>query len=227
MARRQRGVGTVAQAHITAVRVDGRLETGALEAAKESIAEALMTRAWTGVATRVCADGRTGQPKWRTTIDGAPWGGLQAGVDTWTFGRFTRRQRGLDVYVGVHRRAKNSGEGWGLRGDTGAVVWRQSGLTAGTESAMPFGSALPAVADLNGDSVDDLEFLGRSLIQQGRADRALDALRRGVELAPEAASLRFWLVVAYERSGRPDLARTEAATLLRLHPEVANRLSTR
>jgi hypothetical protein len=74
---------------------------------------------------------------------------------------------------------------------------------------------------------DDLEFLGRSLIQQGRADRAVDVLRRGVELAPEAAGLRFWLVVAHERSGRPDLAREQAATLLRLHPELANHPSAR
>jgi outer membrane protein assembly factor BamB len=109
-----------------------------------------------GRSTLVCTDGRTGKPKWRTTIDGAPWGGLQAGVDTWTFGRFSGRPRGLDVYVGVHRRAKNSGEGWVLRGDTGAVMWRQAGLIAGTESAMPFGSDLPAVADLDGNGIDDL-----------------------------------------------------------------------
>ncbi|HEX4588473.1 MAG TPA: FG-GAP-like repeat-containing protein [Gemmataceae bacterium] len=108
-----------------------------------------------GRSTLVCADGRTGKPKWRTIIDGAPWGGLQAGVDTWSFGRFTRRPRGLDVYVGVHRRAKNSGEGWVLRGDTGAVMWRQAGLVA-AESAMPFGSDVPAIADLNGDGVDEL-----------------------------------------------------------------------
>jgi hypothetical protein len=108
-----------------------------------------------GRSALVCADGRTGRPKWRTVIDGAPWGGLQAGIDTWTFGRFTGRPRGLDIYVGIHRRAKNSGEGWVLRGDTGAVVWRQSGLVA-AESAMPFGSDLPAVADLNGDGIDEL-----------------------------------------------------------------------
>src|SRR5262249_57623167 len=62
-----------------------------------------------GRSSLVCADGRTGRPKWRTTIDGAPWGGLQAGVDTWTFGRFCGRPRGLDVYVGVHRRAAGTG----------------------------------------------------------------------------------------------------------------------
>jgi outer membrane protein assembly factor BamB len=108
-----------------------------------------------GRSTLVCADGRTGKPRWRTVIDGAPWGGLQAGVDTWTFGRFTGRPRGLDVYIGVHRRSKNSGEGWVLRGDTGAVVWQQVGLAA-AESAMPFGSDLPAIADLNGDGIDEL-----------------------------------------------------------------------
>jgi outer membrane protein assembly factor BamB len=109
-----------------------------------------------GQCTVVCADGRTGKVKWRRPIEGAPWGGLQAGVDSWTFGRFTRRAQGLDVYVGLHRRAKTSGEGWMLRGDTGEVVWRQISIVAGTESAMPFGGDVPAVADLNGDGVDEL-----------------------------------------------------------------------
>jgi hypothetical protein len=43
-----------------------------------------------------------------------------------------------------------------LRGHTTAVVSRQVGRIAGTESAMPFGSDLPAVADLNGDGIDEM-----------------------------------------------------------------------
>jgi outer membrane protein assembly factor BamB len=41
-----------------------------------------------GLAALVCVDGR-GKLKWRRSIEGCPWGGLQAGVDHWTFGRFT------------------------------------------------------------------------------------------------------------------------------------------
>jgi outer membrane protein assembly factor BamB len=107
-----------------------------------------------GLSSLVCADGR-GRTKWRRSIEGCPWGGLQAGVDHWTFGRFTGRQRGWDVYVDLHRRSKGSGEGWLLRGHDGSVVWRQKGLVA-AETAMPFGGGIPAVADLNRDGIDDL-----------------------------------------------------------------------
>lgn len=80
---------------------------------------------------------------------------------------------------------------------------------------------------LLGDSPSDLEFLGESLIRQGKGNRAVYPLRRAVALAPDAPAPRFWLVKAYEQSGRPDLARNEAATLRRLHPDAADRLSER
>lgn len=107
-----------------------------------------------GLNALLCLDGR-GKVKWRRSIPGCPWGGLQAGIDHWTFGHFTGRARGLDVYVDLHRRSKGSGEGWMLRGDTGEVVWQRKGIVA-KESAMPFGGGLPAMADVNGDGVDDL-----------------------------------------------------------------------
>jgi Flp pilus assembly protein TadD len=80
---------------------------------------------------------------------------------------------------------------------------------------------------LLGDSRSDLEFLGESLIRQGKGNRAVYPLRRAVALAPDAPAPRFWLVKAYEQSGRLDLARSEAATLRRLHPDAADRLSER
>lgn len=107
-----------------------------------------------GLSAVTCVDGH-GKLKWRRSIEGAAWGGLQAGVDHWTFGRFTHRKQGLDVYVDLHRRSKGSGEGWVLRGDTGEVVWQQKGLIA-KETAMPFGGGLPSVADVNSDGIDDL-----------------------------------------------------------------------
>jgi hypothetical protein len=107
-----------------------------------------------GWAALACVDG-AGKPRWRRSFEGCPWGGLQAGVNLWTFGRFTGRAKGLDVYVDVHRRSKGSSEGWMLRGDTGEVVWHKEGLVA-KETAMPFGGGLPAVADVSGDGIDDL-----------------------------------------------------------------------
>lgn len=107
-----------------------------------------------GQAALVCVDGR-GRTRWAWSFAGYPWGGLQAGVNLWTFGRFTGRKKGLDVYVDAHHRSKGSSEGWVLRGDTGEVVWHRQGLVA-KETAMPFGSGLPAVADVNGDGIDDL-----------------------------------------------------------------------
>jgi outer membrane protein assembly factor BamB len=66
-----------------------------------------------------------------------------------------RRSQGLDVYIDLHRRSKGSGEGWGLRGKSGEVLWQRKGLVA-KETAMPFGGGIPAVADMNGDGIDDL-----------------------------------------------------------------------
>ncbi len=107
-----------------------------------------------GRAALVCVDG-SGKQRWSHSFDGCPWGGLQAGVNLWTFGRFTGRDKGLDVYVDVHLRSKGSSGGWVLRGDTGEAVWHQGSLVAET-TAMPFGGGMPAVADVNGDGIDDL-----------------------------------------------------------------------
>lgn len=107
-----------------------------------------------GLCAVSCVDG-SGKVRWSRLIEGCPMGGLQAGVDQWTFGRFLGREKGLDVYVSLHRRSKGSSEGWMLRGDTGEVAWQQEGLVA-KETAMPFGGGVPAVADVNRDGLDEL-----------------------------------------------------------------------
>jgi outer membrane protein assembly factor BamB len=107
-----------------------------------------------GLSSLVCLDAR-GKIKWRCSFEGCPWGGLQAGVDHWTVGHFRGKAQALDVYVDLHRRSKNSGEGWLLRGDTGEVLWKRKGIVS-QETAMPFGGGIPSVADLNGDRIDDL-----------------------------------------------------------------------
>jgi len=107
-----------------------------------------------GLGSLVCVDG-AGRERWRTSFPGCAWGGLEAGVNLWTVGRLAGREKGLDVYVDVHRRSKGSSEGWALRGDTGEVLWRELGLIA-AETAMPFGGGLPAVFDMDGNGIDDL-----------------------------------------------------------------------
>ena len=114
-----------------------------------------------GLAAVTVVDGR-GKRVWRRSIPGCAWGGLQAGVDLWTFGRFTGRKKGLDLYVDLHRRSKGSGEGRVLRGDTGEEVWQRRGLVAG-KNAMPFGGGMPGVGDLNGDGADDLATLNYTI----------------------------------------------------------------
>ncbi len=96
-----------------------------------------------------------GRIRWTRSFPGCAWGGLQAGVNLWTFGRFGGRQRGLDVYVDVHRRNKGSSEGWVLDGETGRPLWHERGLVA-EAAAMPLGGGMPAVADVNDDGIDDL-----------------------------------------------------------------------
>lgn len=107
-----------------------------------------------GWASIVCVNGH-GHEIWRRSFPECAWGGLQAGVNLWTFGHFSQRKQGLDVYVDMHRNSKGSSEGWVLRGDTGEIIWTQRGLIA-AETAMPFGGGLPAVADVNQDGSDDI-----------------------------------------------------------------------
>ncbi len=108
-----------------------------------------------GLCALTCVDAR-GKVKWTRSIEGCPWGGLQAGIDNWSFGRFSGREKGLDLYVTLHRRSKGSGEAWAFRGDTGEPMWnRESFVTK--ETALPF-SYLPAIADVNDDGLDELVF---------------------------------------------------------------------
>jgi len=80
---------------------------------------------------------------------------------------------------------------------------------------------------LLGDHLDDLEYLGQALIQQGRSDRAVAPLRRAVALAPDAPGPRFWLIRAYEATGQRALAGEQLAVLRRLDPGAAERLGVR
>jgi Flp pilus assembly protein TadD len=80
---------------------------------------------------------------------------------------------------------------------------------------------------LLGDRLDDLEYLGQALIQQGRSDRAVPPLKRAVALAPDAPGPRFWLIRAYDATGQGGLAREHLSVLRRLDPAAAERLGVR
>jgi Flp pilus assembly protein TadD len=80
---------------------------------------------------------------------------------------------------------------------------------------------------LMGDRWEDLEYLGQTLVEQGKASQALLPLERASVLAPTSAGPRAWLVRAYEAAGQRDRARDELAALRRLDPTAAGRLSVR
>jgi Flp pilus assembly protein TadD len=80
---------------------------------------------------------------------------------------------------------------------------------------------------LLGDNREDLEYLGEALIQQGKSARAVPALRRAVELAPDAPGPRFWLIRAYQSTGQAGRAQEELAVLRRLDPRAAAGLPVR
>jgi len=115
------------------------------------------------------------------------------------------------------------------------LLVRSQQLGARPPSQAPGGAGLdegsrPDFAEalrLVGDNLDDLEFLGRTLLQQGRPQQAAQVLGRAVALAPEATTPRALLVKAYQLSGRTELARHEAAALRRLDPAAVDPLSVR
>jgi Flp pilus assembly protein TadD len=74
---------------------------------------------------------------------------------------------------------------------------------------------------LLGDDREDLEYLGQVLIQRGKSARAVPALRRAVELAPDAPGPRFWLIRAYQSTGQTERAQEELEVLRRLDPRAA------
>lgn len=80
---------------------------------------------------------------------------------------------------------------------------------------------------LLGDNREDLEYLGEALIQQGKSARAVPALRRAVELAPDAPGPRFWLIRAYQSTGQTGRAQEELAVLRRLDPRAAESVAVR
>ena len=96
---------------------------------------------------------------WEHVFDRLPVGGLEAGVDLWSVGRFTRRA-GCDIWVTVHRASKGSSESYVLSGQDGREVWNVRTFEAdngrGGRVSRPFGMAFPFVADVDGDGVDDL-----------------------------------------------------------------------
>jgi Flp pilus assembly protein TadD len=86
---------------------------------------------------------------------------------------------------------------------------------------------LPEAIALVEDDPGTLILVGEALIEQGQPAAALTALTRAVALAPGSPRVHFWLVRAYREAGRADLAAEELASLRRLDPAAAERLSVR
>ena len=87
--------------------------------------------------------------------------------------------------------------------------------------------ALPRAISLVEDDLGALTLLGRALVEEGRPQEAALALERAVTLAPSTAAARFWLIQAYRRGGRDDLAQAELVALRRLDPRAAEAAAVR
>jgi Flp pilus assembly protein TadD len=105
---------------------------------------------------------------------------------------------------------------------------RPRGAALGSEKdRLGAGAGFAEALRLLGDDLEDLEYLGQALVEQGKSKRALAPLRRAVAVAPDAPGPRFWLVRAYDALGERELAQSELITLRRLDPTAAARLAVR
>jgi tetratricopeptide (TPR) repeat protein len=98
---------------------------------------------------------------------------------------------------------------------------------SGTGDDGATGTPLARAIRLVEDDPGTLTVLGRSLVEEGKAGEAVDALRRALTLAPAQVPARFWLVRAYMAVGRTDTAREELEVLRRLDPRAAEAAAVR
>ncbi len=102
---------------------------------------------------------RDGSVLWEHAFERVPVGGLEAGVDLWSVGRFTNR-KGHDIWVTLHRTSKGSNESCVLSGQDGRELWNiktiQADTGGGGKVSRPFGQAWPFIADVNGDGLDEI-----------------------------------------------------------------------
>jgi outer membrane protein assembly factor BamB len=102
---------------------------------------------------------RDGTVLWEHAFDRMPVGGLEAGIDLWSVGRFGCKT-GKDIWVSVHRCSKGSGESYVLQGNNGQERWNIKTAAAdtghGPKVSRCFGAALPFVVDIDGDGIDEI-----------------------------------------------------------------------
>jgi Flp pilus assembly protein TadD len=91
----------------------------------------------------------------------------------------------------------------------------------------PGGAPLHRAIGLVEDDPGALTLLGRSLVEEGKAEEAVDPLKRAVTVAPALVPAHFWLVQAYRNSGRDDRAREEIEVLRRLDSRAAEEAAVR
>jgi tetratricopeptide (TPR) repeat protein len=108
------------------------------------------------------------------------------------------------------------------------------GLPQSADTTAPISGGATAVdpafveaVGLMGDRLEDLEYLGQALVQQGKDPQAVLPLERASAIAPSAPGPRFWLTRAYEATGQADRARQQREVLRRLDPQAAAGLSVR
>lgn len=123
---------------------------------KDEIVCAYKTASDAGTLRALQADGSL---FWEHEFENLTTGGVEAGVDLWTPGRFADHA-GSDLWVSLHRRSKGSSESYVLDGRDGKVIWNRATVEAdngdGSPVSRPCGAVLPFVADLDGDGADEI-----------------------------------------------------------------------
>ncbi|HOX37627.1 MAG TPA: hypothetical protein PL033_06525 [Candidatus Brocadiia bacterium] len=131
-----------------------------------------------GIAALNCLDS-AGKIRWQRAIENAVVGGVEAGVDLWTVGRFGGEgEKGLDVWLSFHRHSRGSGESAVLDGRTGERRWHRELVTAEPpegHQAMPAGDRMSAVADADGDGIDEIYNCAYTIYAGLRGDDGKDA----------------------------------------------------
>ncbi len=155
-------------------------------------------------AARLVARQVTGEEVWHTDFPEIP-GGLPhwntGGLILWQVGHFTDRKR-LDVALTLRRSMMHSEETALLSGVDGQVIWRRDRQISNRGvGGTPF-----AIADFDGDGLDDIASLHPSILYIMRGATGVDIIARDALWDEVPAKPVYWgLPVALQLQGQPHI----------------------
>jgi outer membrane protein assembly factor BamB len=155
-------------------------------------------------AARLVAQDVTGEEAWHADFPEIP-GGLPywntGGLILWQVGHFTDPTR-LDVALTLRRSMMHSEETAALSGANGRVLWRRDRQT----SNRGVGGTSFAIADFDGDGLDDIASLHPSILYIMRGDTGVDLIARDTLWDEVPAKPVYWgMPIAVRVENRPAL----------------------